>query len=456
MKIKRFYASDMRQALRQVREELGADAVILSNKGVEGGVELVAAMDYDEAAFSRPESQADSKAPTGRSPDGADSPFAAALQAAQASPVSAAARHSRPFKITRPSRQRVPAASPSRPARVLPEASRQPSVTASAPPGETRRVEWSQDPLLREMRREMCELRRMMENELSELTWRDLGRRRPRTQELIRRLLGLGLGAGICRELANRVEDVESADKAWRQALFHLGEELPVLQDDLLDQGGALSLVGPTGVGKTTSIAKLAARFCLRQGNRHLALITTDSYRIGAQEQLYNYGRILDVPVRSATNAQELSAALHGFSDKHLVLIDTAGMGQNDLHLTQRLALLSKGNHPVQTLLTLSATTQRSAIDHAIRAFDVARPMAVVLTKIDESAALGGVFSALMEARLPLAFVTDGQRVPEDLRVARARELVEQALELAQASGQSADEDFMALAYGGVGEHAHL
>ncbi len=123
--------------------------------------------------------------------------------------------------------------------------------------------------------------------------------------------------------------------------MFHLVRKIPILQEDLVDRGGVIALVGPTGVGKTTTIAKLAARFCLRHGNRHLALITTDSYRIGAQEQLHNYGRILDVPVRSASTPAELSDALHAFAEKRLVLIDTAGMGQRDLQLTERLALLT-------------------------------------------------------------------------------------------------------------------
>jgi flagellar biosynthesis protein FlhF len=429
MKIRRFFAADMRQALRQIKETLGSDAVILSNKSVEGGVELVAAIDYDESAFETPTHVV-------HSPRKADrvSPRRATTQTKS--------KRQHFVEDSRPLFEDAPSAA---------------SAGPSDKPSENKpRVEWSQDPVLREMRREMQALRRMMENELSELTWRDMGQRRPQTQELLRRLIGLGLDADHCRELAYRVEDAETSDQAWRKSLFHLASELPVMQDDLLDQGGIVALVGPTGVGKTTTIAKLAAKFCLRHGNRHLALLSTDSYRIGAQEQLQNYGRILDVPVRSASDAEELNRALHAFADKRLVLIDTAGMGQRDIKLSEKLALMTAGNHPIKTLLTLSATTQRAALSHATRAFSVTHPIGAVLTKIDEAAELGGVFSGLMESRLPLTYVADGQRVPEDIHIARANSLIHQAIDLCEDGERRPDEDYLAMAFGGMSDHAHI
>jgi flagellar biosynthesis protein FlhF len=427
MKIRRFFASDMRQALRQVRDALGADAVILSNKPVEGGVELVAAIDYDESAFA-------SSTPT-------------AIETPMPKPKTSKI----PGSIGASSYAEVSKAKPSED---LEKPARKPMPFEAKM--EKRRVEWSQDPILREMRQEMQALRRMMENELSELTWRDMGQRRPQTQELMRQLMGLGLDAPHCRELAYRVGDAESLDQAWQQALNHLCRELPITEDDLISQGGVFALIGPTGVGKTTTIAKLAAKFCLRHGNRHLALISADSYRIGAQEQLQNYGKILDVPVRSVTSTDELNSALHAFAEKRLVLIDTAGMGQRDIKLTQRLALLSHGNHPVQPLLTLSATTQRSALSHAIHAFSQVNPVAVILTKMDETASMGGALSALLESGLPLAYTTDGQRVPEDLRQAHADALTRLAVEMSRQTDKTPDEEYLAMAFGGTSEHAHV
>jgi flagellar biosynthesis protein FlhF len=406
--------------------------VILSNKSVEGGVELVAAKDYDERVFAKQETKKPAKsAPSLKRP------------ASLVHQVNG----NRKTKEQRTASGAIPAGGK----KVQPGRStgKRASVAQVKPS-----PEWSQDPVLREMRNEMQALRRMMENELSELTWRDLGKRRPQTQELIRRLMSMGFTAGLCRDLANRVADAKTLEQAWHRSLFHLISELPVRQGDLVDQGGVVALVGPTGVGKTTTIAKLAARFCLRHTNRELALITTDNYRIGAQEQLHDYGRILDVPVRTIGNPAELRAALHALSGKRLILIDTAGMGQQDLQFTERLALLTASNHPIKALLTLNATTQRPAIAHAIRSFGVSKPVGVVLTKMDEAASLGDIFSPLIEAKLPLAYVTDGQRVPEDLHIARAHALIDRAIELAKAADEIPAEDYLAYAYGGMDQHA--
>ncbi|OQX41587.1 MAG: flagellar biosynthesis protein FlhF, partial [Candidatus Sedimenticola endophacoides] len=200
MKIKRFFAKDIRQALRQVRETLGPDAVILSNRQVDGGVELVAAMDYQEAAF----------ASVGRA---------------------------------EPPQER--ASAPARPEEAAPEAGE------AVPERPRARVEWSQDPVLVEMRREMQSLRRMMENQLSGLSWRDLGDSRPTTQELYRRLMAIGLSPDICKGLIGRVEQTGEPEQAWRQALGLLAADLPTTGEKLLEEGGIVALIGPTGVGKT-------------------------------------------------------------------------------------------------------------------------------------------------------------------------------------------------------------
>ena len=405
MKIKRFFAPDIRQAIRRVRETLGPDAVILSNKTVEGGIELVAAIDYDEAAFAAQASARDAAAES--------------LPAPASTPVSALR------------------------AKALPHATR---------------VEWSQDPAIVEMRREMQTLRRLMENELGGLAWRDLGERRPEARELLRRLLELGLPGAMARALTERVGEEADADQLWRKALYLLASGLRSAEADLLDAGGVVAVVGPTGVGKTTTIAKLAARFVMRHGARHLALVSTDDFRIGAREQLHTYGRILNVPVKSAGSLEELEATLNGLADRRLVLIDTAGMGPRDLRLQEQLAMLRVGDRPVRRYLALAANAERTALERSVRAFCQVPPEACVLTKLDEAGRLGGLLATLIANRIPVAYVTDGQRVPEDLHPARTHTLVTRAAQLVE---ESAAEDGVAdariaMALGEVATHAQV
>ncbi|MCW8882531.1 MAG: flagellar biosynthesis protein FlhF [Sedimenticola sp.] len=423
MKIKRFFASDIRQALRQVREALGSDAVILSNKKVDGGIELVAAIDYDATAFTP---QVESKP---------ESP-------AQPTPILPQAARSK--SPSRPQKQ-TPAA-----VALFKEAST--SERSIQPPNP--KIEWSQDPVLVEMRQEMKALRRLLENDLSGLSWREMGDHKPETQDLFRRLMALSITPDICSQLVEAVANTETADQAWRKALYYLATKLETVGDDLLDQGGIFALIGPTGVGKTTTIAKLAARFALRHGNRQVALISTDNYRIGAQEQLNTYARILDVPVRSAGTREELAVALNALTGKRLILIDTAGMSQRDVRLSEQLSLLDVAGQGVQSFLTLSAATDYSSMVQAITAFGAANPAACILTKVDEAGSLGGALSALIHKSLPLAFVADGQKVPEDLHLARSHTLVSKAVACSNGGGEYSDE-YLALALGGARANAH-
>jgi flagellar biosynthesis protein FlhF len=204
-----------------------------------------------------------------------------------------------------------------------------------------------------------------------------------------------------------------------------LAKVLPIAEDNLLEFGGIVALVGPTGVGKTTTIAKLAAKFILKHGSSQVALITTDNYRIGAHEQLNTYGRILDVPVRVASSAQELRNLINGFADKRLILIDTAGMSQRDMKLVEQINTLQQNELSIRSYLVMSAATEYKAMNAIIKAFAVFDPQASILTKLDEAVTIGSAISSIIEHNLPLSFIADGQQVPEDIHSPHARSLIE-------------------------------
>ncbi len=439
MKIRRFQAGDMRQAIRQVREALGPDAVILSNKSVQGGVEIVAAVDLEqaEALASRAESAAPGERPVPVAAEAQTAPRARARSVGVDRPVADETVE------RRATLNRRPEPSPSRPAAA--------SVAQVEPVEQPATASGDE---LAQMRREMAELKALMTNGLSELGWQAMGERQPVRQELLRRLMGLGVSAEVGQRLAAQVT-TDDPELAWRKALFQLAGELTMYEDDLLEEGGVVAVVGPTGVGKTTTIAKLAARFALRHGRRHLALITTDNFRIGARDQLHTYGRILNVPVYSVANADELETTLNSLSDRRLVLLDTAGMGQQDSRLHGQIGLLQNAGRKLRCLLALSATTEPMAMEHAIQLFSDARPEACILTKLDEAASLGGAINALIRSGLPLAYVTDGQQVPEDLHIGRAHPLVSRAAQLTQEHEVACDSTYLALAYGSHLANAH-
>jgi len=241
-------------------------------------------------------------------------------------------------------------------------------------------------------------------------------------------LAGMSISRKLSVKIANRFTNHADSEVIFSQATELLAKVLPVANDDLLQHGGIAALVGPTGVGKTTTIAKLAAKFILKHGPRQVALITTDNYRIGAHEQLNTYGRILDVPVRVASSAAELRNLINGFSDKRLILIDTAGMSQRDMKLVEQINTLQQSGLAIKSYLVMSAATEYKAMNEIIKAFQVFEAQASILTKLDEAATIGSAISSIIENNLPLSFIADGQQVPEDMHSPCARTLIAQCV----------------------------
>lgn len=474
MKIKRFFSKDMRDGIRQVREALGSDAVILSNTQVKGGVEIVAAIDYDESLLT-----ADTAFPTAEpSPAASHSPKTSSLESTTSSSNPAVDESSLGYsfqgsdfeldedmvsirssfyndeaKARAENKSEIPqprfSDAPANKAEANPVA--KPAAAANPNPG----IEWSQDPALVAMQHELQELRGLLEQQMAGLAWSGLSRRDPQRAKLIRCLLELGLSPKLCQRLVEAMKPAESFEDTWRQAMALLVKNLPVDSSDDLEQGGVVALVGATGVGKTTTIAKLAARYALKHGRERVALVTTDSYRIAAHEQLRTYGRILGIPVRVANNQEELSEVLKLFSEKDLVLIDTAGMSQRDVRLSQQFSLI-KGSAPsIKTYLVFSTTTHRAGLNEILQAFGEVKLDGCILTKLDETTSLGGALSMAMESKLPVKYVSDGQKVPEDIHIARSHNLIHRAVLVAQEANQALEQESLTLAFSGMVANAH-
>ncbi len=264
--------------------------------------------------------------------------------------------------------------------------------------------------------------------QLGRLAWTEEVRLRPLRAELARALLDAGFSAALARRVADRLPDDYGAAQArgWLAEVLANNLRCATADEDMVRRGGIYALVGPTGVGKTTTVAKLAARCVVEHGVAALGLITTDGYRIGAFDQLRIYGRILGVPVHAANDPVELGNALGALEGKHLVLIDSVGIGQRDPRMGEHLSLLALPQ--VARVLVLSAAGQSEALEDSILAYRGAGLAGIALTKIDEAVKLGGALDAAIRHRLTLLAVANGQRVPEDLHPAKAPLLVDRAL----------------------------
>ncbi|HHT0592360.1 TPA: flagellar biosynthesis protein FlhF [Legionella anisa] len=348
MKLKRFVATDTRSAMKQIKETLGADAVILSSHHIDGGVEVVAAIDFDETILS----------------------------------TSAA-------------------------------------VACAEPTSQANKLQM-QTPL-DDMRQEIQTLRSMLEAQLRG----NVGVHEPLHTILLQKLLYLGVSHTTAATWACSVRSDLNQQKGWEAVLNHIADQLTICDTRRIEEGGIYAFVGPTGVGKTTTLAKIAARFTLRFGADKLGLVTMDTYRIAAQEQLMMYGKILGVKVCVAQDEVSLARVLRQLNDKKLILIDTAGMNPADERVVKQMHVLGTYLLSISNVLVLPATSHYQVLIDAIKRYGVNQIDQCILTKLDESLAVGGALSALIESGLGVSYLTHGQRVPEDIKMATRHQLIE-------------------------------
>jgi len=248
----------------------------------------------------------------------------------------------------------------------------------------------------------------------------------PVRTRLFQTMLNAGFSAQLTRYVLENMPQHDSYEGALDFVQRAIEKNLTTVSDEnsLLDQGGVFALMGPTGVGKTTTTAKLAARFVLRHGASRVALLSTDSYRIGGHEQLRIYGKILGVSVHAVKDAQDLSLALNDLREKHVVLIDTIGMSQRDRAVSEQMAMLHAVGPSIKRLLLLNAASNGKTLDEVVGAYRDANLAGCILTKIDEAASVGHAMDVMIRRRLPLHYVSYGQRVPEDIAVPNKKLLI--------------------------------
>ncbi len=412
MKVKRFFAATMQEALRMVREEMGADAVILSNQKVGGGVEIVTALDYDEQL-------AMSQVETVSAQDKTPSPTQIGRMQAE--------RHVRLQEEMERAREKI---SDVRSRRINTDESGQSVVSQQ-------RVENSSDVApaseLESMRAELHHLKDMLNQQLKS---NDEARKEIETAASIvksnieDRLSRMGIEKSLIDALLPGIKEGADISLAWNRVLAELSHVLAVEDDELINRGGIYALVGQTGAGKTTTIGKMAARYVLEHGPDSIALITTDRYRIAAHEQLMVFGRILNIPVRIVDEHNSLDDVIESLQDKKLVLIDTAGLNHQDPDWAEQLHEIRDSKFPIKNYLVLSAITQTQIMKSTYHYYKMVGLAGCLVTKLDEAVSLGEVISFLYLSGLSVAYVTDGQKIPDDIHLAKAHSIVSRGVSL--------------------------
>ena len=482
----------MRSALAQIKEELGADAVIMSNKRIPEGVELMAAVD-NNVQISAPKSANNSETINPDKNNNAelvksramendvvnigqtsaashentvapsDSLSALLNRQVQQTPAGGGVNQAQHDKIAQAAAKlnsgsnhktveqnsanatadieqqfktftdRLEKNSTPQHSQTDPIQQAMPSQNAKAFEDHNSkanqqshlRTEMSHNEEFEKMKNEMSSIRELLEHQVSGLMWQDMAQKDPSRAMLVNRLMSLGMSEQVSDQIAGYVPAQKNDQDTWQLAKKFISQQINTTNNDIIHRGGVVSLVGPTGVGKTTTIAKLAARFAQIHGADQVVMISTDNYRIAGFEQLATYGRIIGCQVKLASDAKTLDTLLQEFSKKKLILIDTAGMGQRDMRLAKHLTtLVSNARVRIRNYLVLAANTQQRVMQENVERFKKVPLAGCIFTKLDESLSIGEIISTSIQNGLPIGYLTDGQRVPEDIKVANAEKLV--------------------------------
>ncbi len=443
MKVRKFIGATAREALREARQVLGSDAVVLSTRNVEGGVEMLAIADRDMSAIvsgsasvprasPRPQGHAEPVA-AGREAAAPGVPAPSATEAVREDAVTAEIKSIRGMlerdlaTLARTAERAATGGGAQLAAELKSMRAALDRQLGALVQSQAVLAQRAREAAETALAAEVKSMRALLQRELATIAWAESTRRQPLRAELMRRLLAAGFSARLTRDTVGRLPDDFGEGAAARWLRETLAAEVPCASpEQMVEQGGVYALVGPTGVGKTTTAAKIAARAALRFGARRLALITTDGYRLGAYDQLRAYAKILGVTVQAAQEPGALAALVAGLRDRHLVLIDTLGMGQRDPRLPAELAALDgAGAHRV---LLLNAAAQGETLEDVVRAYRGAGLAGCILTKTDEAVKLGAALDCVARHALRVHYVANGQRVPEDLHAPNLAYLVHRAL----------------------------
>ena len=498
MKVKRFTATSMQKALKTVRDEMGPDAVILSNHRVSGGVEIIVAQNYEPVSAKQmvPPHDAEAEQPVAPTAvvkpsyvmpapksfladelDKLKRPAAPTAPAHVARPISKKPENPWPFlsqedrqdveeqlrlqdqlESLKKQSQKSPIDLPKDKAGLQQalqhiKQQRQDGLVGQVditPPKVNEPlvavVPEANQQLIDEVRTELHDLTEMLKassnkplaqvSQPSSFVWKKYSPSNALQAKLWGRLESMGFEEWLIYQLLGKLQSQQDEKLAWQSCLQELSVHLNMSPSDPLKRGGIFALVGPTGAGKTTTIAKMAVRFTLEHEGAKVGLITMDNYRLAAHDQLRTLGQILGVQVLVADQDHSVLSCIETLQECDLVLIDTAGLSPEHPMLNYQLQQLAQLKGRINTLLTLPSTSNSRVLRKVYHNYKAAQLTGCVLSKLDEASSLGDAISVLLESGLPLSYITDGQRIPDDFHRATAKGLVKRVVQVAKQEQQ--------------------
>ena len=442
----------MRTALKQVTALFGQDAAILSNRKVAGGVEVIAALEYDESLVANVlNNQALNSSSNLISHERATPSNEINSSSVDGWSVGEKLTDTEDYLHNQQMNLNVNIKNEQNTNRM--NTFQDHSDIVNNKQNNLPQLEWTLDPTLQAMKEELEMVRTMMSEQHKGNNWKRFAEKQPRRAMIARRLHRIGLDEKNISFILRAINNIDSFDNQdveclWQNSIAVMAKTIAVQhQDNLMKYGGCYAFVGQTGVGKTTTIAKLAARFVIKHGADSVAIISTDAERLTAQEQLTTFGKLLDIPTATLSKNDSLELLIRSFGDKKLILIDTAGVNFNDSDSVEQIRKLNSCKVKINKVLLMSATSHKSILRQSLQSYSSLGLNGLVITRLDEAVTLGDVLNTVLQQDVPVYYTTNGQRIPEDIRVAKGHQLVAKGISLsasyhdAEISGKNGGHD---------------
>ena len=484
MKVKRFFGKNTQTAMQAAKQELGADLAILSSKNVNGGVELICAIDYDESiidnsqsSFNHVDKRLDNK-PLNQNvrqnltvqnlvknenynidPNGSNSLNNNTMQPMSnynedyMSSIDDSAVSYHPQKkndATLADQSKASNINPAQLSQLKDKISEFGNLHAknkkqSKINKSTKKSEWLEDPSLSAMKGELKSLRGFLEHQLNGLAWNDYQKRSPLKTEILKKLFSSGLDISIVKAICENIQEECSLQKAWLESMNLLRQKIPVGNHANKAKKTVAVFSGSSGSGKTTSLIKMAANLIIKYGRERIVILTLDTQKVASIEQIKTYGKVLGVKVINIFDRNELVEALDVFHKQKFILIDTAGHPKQSKQAEIQQSWLKSIQVPFINYCICNIVHQSDWLIELVNSVKLNRDDRLIATHVDEVKSLAPLFNVMIRTQTEMPYYCNGQKIPDDFHSVNIDECMKHLSPIGDKMPNKLDEDELAI-----------